>query len=380
MKTLTQMIEIARKELLHILRDRRTVVSTQLYALLGPILLVVTIGALAGDPQRTLRVGMVGQDAAITQALTQRGLEIVPQETVPLTAQALEKVDVVVAIPPDAAKARERHRSVQLDLFTGKDADQGRAEEEVRRAIGSLSARISSTALIRQGVAPVVTQPYRVNTVALDDTSKLGLFASVFILYIVLAPFLASSGAAIDSATGERERGTLALMRLQPLSPVAWVAGKWAVISLFGWAGALVTTVVSALTLHQLVPAQAVELNLGVGSVMLLALAALPVSLLASAVGFALALQARTTMEAQTRLTMVSILPVAVGLMATAGAAPQGVSLPVLFELTSLPAWLTGAAFPVSQALVSGVLSIALIVGVVLWGARRITSEDYWVA
>ncbi|MEO0425368.1 MAG: ABC transporter permease subunit [Pseudomonadota bacterium] len=380
MNHLKQLIEIARKELLHVLRDRRTVLSTQLYALLGPILLVVTIGALAGDPERTLRVGLVGDNAAITEALSQRGLDLVPLEEVPLAAEALDEVDVVIAIPEDAAQSREAYRPVLLDIYTGKDADQRRAEDEVRRAIGSLSSRISSTALLRQGVAPVVTQPYRINGVALDDTSKLGLFASVFILYIVLAPFLASSGAAIDSATGERERGTLALMRLQPLSPVAWATGKWAVISLFAWAGALVTTVVSALALHQLVPAQAAELNLGISSIITLAVAALPVSLLASAVGFALALQARTTMEAQTRLTMVSILPVAVGLMATAGAAPQGLALPVRFELTSLPAWLTGAAFPVGQAMVSGALSIALIVGVVLWGARRITSEDYWVA
>ena len=380
MSALQQMFEVTRKELTHVLRDRRTVVSTQLYALVGPVLLVATISAMAGDPDRASKIGVVGQAADLTRALEVAGFELQPVSEPPLSDEALKPLDAVLVIPDDYQRKREARRSVALTLFAGKAADSKRAAKRVSSVIRAHGARIGAIELLRRGVAPTVTQPVRVSTVDVSESSASDLFAKLLLMYIILAPFLAGTGAAIDTATGERERGTLALMRLQPLSPTAWVAGKWLVVAAFAWTGLIVTTVVSVLTLRAFAPTLCSGLALGPANIGLLCIAGLPVALMASAISFGLALQAKSTMEAQTRLTFISIVPVGLGLVSAIGRVPDGWAIPVLHELTALPDWIAGGSFPTVQTVASAAVGLVLIASILTWSGRRIVSEAYWVA
>lgn len=151
-------------------------------------------------------------------------------------------------------------------------------------------------------------------------------------------------------------------MRLQPVSPLAWVTGKWLVVVLFAWTGAVVTTLVSVFALQRFAPSIASSLALSPTHVALLCLTALPVALVASAVCFGLALQARSTMEAQTRLTLVTLLPVGLGLMiATSCAIPSGWTVPTLHELTALPEWIAGAPFPTQESLTTTLFAVVAV-------------------
>ena len=377
MKRFAQTLEIVRKELTHVLRDRRTVLSTQVYAVVGPVLLVATLSALSGDSERSSRIGSVGDLAPLRPALVEAGLELVTLPSAPLEVEGLAGVDAVLRAPVDLSARFEEHEAATIDLLLGDGPDAGRAERRVRAAVGRLAQRLSATELLRRGIVPSVAQPVKLQTVRLGGGGRPHLFATLTMMYIVLAPLLASTGAAIDTATGERERGTLALMRLQPLSSWSWVTGKWLVVALFAVGGTIVTAAASVVAVQLLAPAVASSLALDPAHLLVLCGATLPIGLVVSAVAFALALQSRSTMEAQNRITLLTLAPVAIGLLASAGRAPGGSAFPMLHEVTSLAGWLTGEAFPLQQAAVNALLSLGVVTATLLWAGRRIRSERY---
>ncbi|MEL6189089.1 MAG: ABC transporter permease, partial [Myxococcota bacterium] len=254
-----------------------------------------------------------------------------------------------------------------------------RAERRVASVVSAWSSRIANAELVLRGVAPNLVHPFSLQPVYVDSQSSPQRLASFFLLYVLLAPFLAGVGAATDSATAERERGTLQLMRLQPLIPWAWVFGKMLVVALFCWVGTAISIVVSLLALEALSPAAAEGWRFSADSISILLVAVTPMTLLASALLFAVALQARNTMEAQTRLTLTSVLPIAVGFwIIMAGPDVSSWSfLPFVHELDGLTRWMVGAAFPWTSAVLHFGLCAAGFVTVMVWGAQRIVSEDY---
>ena len=381
MKLLTQTFATASKELRHVLRDRRTVLSTQLYALAGPVLLVATIAAVTGDPDRDPRLGVVGADAApkLVKSLEASGLEVEPIVEAPLDRRALGERDAVLVIPKDFESLRASRKSAVLRLHLPEDADARRAERRVQNVISRMRSRIVDAELIQRGVSPTIPSPIGLRRVTVGGRGMSERFGTFLLLYIVLAPFLAGVGAATDSATGERERGTLHLMRLQPIDPRAWVLGKMLIVSLFCWAGTLCTTTISVFALERFAPVAAEGLRLTPSAVVTLIVAASPIALIAAAVLFAVALQAKNTMEAQTRLPLAAMLPMGVGfwiLMATPDLSAIGY-LPVVYEIDGVAGWMAGGAFPATAALINLALCLAVFSAVVLWGARRIVSESY---
>ena len=379
MKTWNHTLQTARKELTHVLRDRRTVMSTQLYALMGPVLLVAVLSAMTADADRAPQLGVIGAQNApeLIDALKTDGVQIEPCEERPLTKAALSPYDAVLSIPDDFRHQLDRRKRVALELFHADTADSRRTAETVHRVVRSHAGRQETNELLKRGISPTGIQPLRLQSINLSKSRRTALIATMLMMYLVIAPLVASAGAAVDTATGERSRGTLSLMRLQPISPLAWVTGKWLVVATFAWAGAVATAALCVVAIQALVPQLASSVNLSAESLGIISLASLPMAMLSAIVNFVLALQARSTMEAQTRLSLVAVVPAGIGLWAITQGTLQGLPIPLVHEVVGLSGWLSGQPFPLTATGISAAISIGIVAVGLYWSSRRIVSEAY---
>ena len=55
-------------------------------------------------------------------------------------------------------------------------------------------------------------------------------------MFIIMAVLYGALTAALDSTAGERERGSLEPLLMNPVSHLALVVGKWCAVALLAWA------------------------------------------------------------------------------------------------------------------------------------------------
>ena len=106
----------------------------------------------------------------------------------------------------------------------------------VRNLVAAYSGQISSLRLIARGVAPTVARAVRIEEVEVSSSQqRLATQLSVLPLLLVIAVLTGSMQLAIDSTAGERERGSLEPLLLNPVPRGVLATGKWLAASLFGW-------------------------------------------------------------------------------------------------------------------------------------------------
>jgi sodium transport system permease protein len=129
-------------------------------------------------------------------------------------------------------------------------------------------------------------------------------------LFLLMAVFVGGLHLAIDCTAGERERGSLEPLLVNPVSRGAVVAGKWLAIVTATVVAVLVALGGFSLAVAR-VPLQdlGVKFHLGAPELLGLLAACLPLALFAAALQMTLAFFARTFKEAQTYLSMLMILP-----------------------------------------------------------------------
>ena len=123
---------------------------------------------------------------------------------------------------------------------------------------------------------------------------------------------------AIDATAGERERGSLEPLLLQPVHARVLVLGKWLSTVVFGLIGGMLTLLCLSLAMHQL-PLEnlGLRLVLGVSESVQLMYIAMPLILFAGAAQLLLATIAKSFKEAQTYLSATMLLPMLPGLFAS---------------------------------------------------------------
>lgn len=245
----------------------------------------------------------------------------------------------IVQAPADAERAvRERHEDVVLIIEKDFEKDMARAVpapvklvsdvtreaarpkvNRVRNLVAAYSQMTGGLRLIARGVAPSVATAVRIEEVEISSTQeRLAMQLSVLPLLLVIAALTGGMQIAIDSTAGERERGSLEPLLLNPVSRGALAGGKWLAASLFG-CGAVVFSMLLTINVMRRVPWHDLGIRFTVTDGALLSLLALvlPVALLLSAVVLFASTFARLFKEAQSYLSMLMLLPMAPGIVST---------------------------------------------------------------
>jgi sodium transport system permease protein len=375
---------IYRKEMLDLLRDRRTLISMVAVPLLAMPLLYGGLIYLVTSSERKAR------EAAHTVAVREEA------GTLPGLRDALGAVDLVPVDDPDPRQAVLDRRAeagievagagerpaVRLYADLTRSASRA-ARDRAQLALGRLKDREVEERLRSRGVPAEWLEPFRVEPVNVATPKKMaGFFLGSFLGYlIVLLMLTGGMYPAIDMTAGEKERRTLEILLAAPAGRAEIVLGKVAatITAVLVTAALTVTSFGISFALGRGVPEfrqLSADVPVNAGALLLMLLTLLPVAVLSASVLLAVSLAARSYKEAQSYLTpllfvvmflaMVSVLPnVQMG--------PALALVPVLNASQLIKEILTGEAAPgvVALTFAANLAYAALAFGYAVWTFKR---------
>ena len=308
---------IFRKELKDHLRDRRSILSGLIMPVLGPLLLLLMFTLMASwvrEDQPLLVTVAGGQNAPNLIAFLQRSGAIVETAPADYEEQVRDgKLDLALSVPDDYGKEFGAGRSAPVQLIADSSRNKSRPQVfRARRLLEVYVRRMSALRMIARGVSPTLVAPLDLTDVDLATPEKTAAnVLSMIPLFLLMAVFVGGLHLAIDATAGERERGSLEALLVNPVSRGAVVVGKWLAVVAATMAAVLISLGGFELAIAR-VPLQdlGVKFHLGLPEALGLLAACLPLCLFAAALQMTLALFARTFKEAQTYLSMLMLVPI----------------------------------------------------------------------
>jgi sodium transport system permease protein len=135
-------------------------------------------------------------------------------------------------------------------------------------------------------------------------------------IFLVFAAFMGGMNVAIDAMAGERERGSLEPLLLNPVPRGAVVLGKWLTTVVLAWV-AIGVCLTAFLLAASLVPLQdlGVKARFDITAVLGMLATVVPLALFASAGQIMVSTYARSFKEAQTYIQLLLLLPMVPGMV-----------------------------------------------------------------
>jgi sodium transport system permease protein len=307
---------VLRKELTDYLRDRRSLSSALLMPILGPTLFAIMFTVIASwnreDAPLVVPVAGARNAPNLVAFLERHGAHV---ETAPLDYEQKIRdgdLDLAISVPDDYGKDFVGGRPAALQLVIDGSRNKSRAPvRRVEELLSQYSSQLGSLRLLARGVSPSLAAPLAVSEVDLATPEKIAAqLLNVVPILLLLACFVGGMHLAIDCTAGERERGSLEPLLVNPVSRSAIIAGKWLATVLVAMLALLVTLLAFEVALSR-VPLQdlGVKVNLSARDGARLFALATPLAMCAAAFELSLALFARTFKEAQTYLSLLIVVP-----------------------------------------------------------------------
>lgn len=351
------------KELTDALRDRRTLLMVVLSSVaIGPVILVVLSALIAGMEQRAearevYAVGMA-QAPTLRNHLERQGYSI-KEAPADHEQQLVSRRfgDPVLLIPKDFERDLAQGTMPVVEVVSAS-ANQ-RAQGSVGRITQLLQGFNREQAGLRlafRGVAPSLLQPVQIEERDLaDPRARAAQLTGMLPFFVLMAVLYGALNAALDTTAGERERGSLEPLLMNPAPRAALVLGKWGAVASVG----MLIAVLSSLSF---LPAQwllrsetlAAMFQYGMREAMLFLALLLPLAAALSALLMAVAIRCKTFKEAQANSTVVilavSMLPVTT-LFNQEGEKPWHLWTPALAQITLMGRVLKGEAMGAADLL-----------------------------
>jgi len=326
------------KELIDILRDRRTLIAMIIVPIvLYPLLMVGSIQVMAIQKETVVQeqifVGILekpGQREALTLLVNE---DVVPyrrlKEQDPDSAERERGLGESVEAPPfpnqEAIEAAVRNRSIHIglifhdeikdDYHQSNEIDAFYDEQETRsvsayvrllNTINRANKEYNRSRLKRLNLPDTFNQPFVLNSV--DLSSPPSILAHILPLILVLMTITGAIYPAIDLTAGERERGTLETLMVCPVPTIDLIFGKFLVVTTIAIMGAALNLGSVCATVYfggfdALVAGPGGGVPYGQMALILVCL--IPFAVLMSAIMLAVCSYARTFKEAQNYVTPV---------------------------------------------------------------------------
>ena len=308
---------VLRKELVDGIRDRRSVMSALLPPLMWPLMIVLMLNFIAEKRRQAddIELPIVGASHAETLVdwlKQQRGVEVVDGPEDPYAAVRDGDVKFVIVIPEDYNELFAQSKAVEVELVIDRsDDDAGVFVRRARRLLSSYSGQIGMLRLVARGVSPAVAAPIRIDEVDVSSAQQRAAMVMAFLpMFLVLATFVGGMNIAIDTTAGERERGSLEPLLVNPAPRKSIVAGKWLASVVFAWVSVLLTFVLLQQAMERApLESLGMRFQLDAGDVGALLAAVIPLAFLASGLQVLVASFARSYKEAQTYVSFLIFVP-----------------------------------------------------------------------
>ena len=382
-----QLLVVFRKELRDSSRDRRAILAIVIGVLVGPAVIGFMVNQLTerqrqAEQVRVPIVGAANAPAFVGWLRAQWGVTVVDGPENPERAVRDGDEDVVLVIPEDFAERFRESRAAPVSLVS--DGSRDSATPQVRRVRDLLlrySSEIAALRLVAHGVSPQVVTTIRIDEVEVSTAQERAASILNFLgLFMLMSALTGGVQLATDSTAGERERGSLEPLLINPAPRGALVGGKWLAASTASLIAVVLSMGFSAALLKlKLAPDIGVRIPLGpvqMGTILLAALSACP---LASALQMFVGTYSRSFKEAQSYIGILMTLPVMaiaiVGVMFPLRNELWMYAIPLLSQYTMVTSAIGGTAPDVIAFAIATTVSLGASVLLVTWTTRLFRSE-----
>jgi sodium transport system permease protein len=309
---------IYRKEMLDLLRDRRTLISMVIVpVVVFPLIMFIAtrlVGSMQAKAEREAKILTIGvkvSNAAIEDALRGAGLRIAGQDDL---QNAVEKKIVVAGVEEVSRAGQPPEIRVYSDNSNPTSAA---ASEKVRSALTDLKDATIRKQLRNSGIAESVLSPFVVSKINVAPPRKMAgmVWGSMLGYLLLLLMFSGGMYPVIDMTAGEKERRTLEAFLATPAGRDEIVFGKMLAAMSAIFLTALLTLGSVVVSIKSNRGGKSGEMQRVFGTIpldahtlTLILLTIIPVCILAAAVMIAIAMFARSFKEGQSYLTPLVLL------------------------------------------------------------------------
>lgn len=347
---LSRVFVVYRKEMRETLRDKRVLFGVFISPLVITPLLFFIMGYFFSqkavqDKAETLTIAIVKgtETKPFQDALTRDGtLSIieVPDAEAARNGIRQRAFRAALAVPAGATAQLERGETVKLEAFF--DPSNEKSNTALRRIQDSLkqfNQKTLTERLVKRGLSENLLKPTEVESKSVASEKSIGgLILSTILPYlIVLTGAFGGMTSAFDLGAGEKERGTMETLLVSPASRTEIILGKLLTIETVSVLSALfsILGIVSTFSLGLAYFGEAArgKIAISYGSVAIMALMVIPMTLLTSSLLLVVSAFARNQKEAQAYVLPFMIVVILPAMMSFALGAesPRGLSLiPIL--------------------------------------------------
>jgi sodium transport system permease protein len=309
---------VARKELIDLFRDRRTVM---LGLLMGPILfpvLILGLGSMAEKRARTqlesvLELPVIGAGHApnLVRYLATRDIDAVEPPADPERALREQEHDVVLRIPADFAELWRQSRMATVEILYDSSRQDSRIPvERVRAALAQYSQQVGALRMISRGLSPEATVAVMAaqRDVATPEARR-GMLLAFLPYLLILSAFLGGAYLVIDVTAGERERQSLEPLLATPSSRSAIMSGKILAACLFGMLSLALIVLAFRLS-FALAPRSMQLVSVSAPMMLQILLVLMPMVLIGTTLLTLIAASVKSVKEAQIYMSVLMLLPI----------------------------------------------------------------------
>ena len=373
---------VYRKEFIDALRDRRTLLTVLMSSvLMGPLVLVAISALVASLESRAeLReVVVVGMERAPTlQNYFERQTFTIKAAPRDFEAQlrAATLVDPVVVVPVDFEAALRRGEAPILEVVADSANQRSLAGSRmIEGLLAGFNRERASLNLALRGISLELTEAVRIDGRDLASTqTRATQITGMLPYFVMMAVLYGALNAALDTTAGERERGSLEPLLMNPLGRWLLVLGKWGAVATVGM-------LIAVLSCFSFLPGQwmlrsdtlAAMFQYGPREAALFLVVLLPFAAAVSALLMAVAIRCKTFKEAQASTSVVmlgaSLLPL-INVFSLGGDEPWYLWVPALAQNLLMTRVLKGEDFSTAQVVIPLVVCV-LITAAGVWFVAR---------
>lgn len=312
-----EMLAIYWKEISDAMRDRRTLMMVMFSSLLSvPFLLFIFSTVMSQVESQAVDRSVIAvnmQDAPSLENYMARQGYVVKAAPANYEEQSRNKelAKPVLIVPAHFEDDLAALKKVGLEIAydtSNRSAEMGLSP--LRKLLNGFVQEKAALDLLMRGIAPELLQNVEIKEKHLTraDERKVTI-TGMLPMFLIMAIVMGGMFAAIDTTAGERERGSLEPLMMNPVSGWQLAMGKTAAV-------ATVTLLIVLLTVASFFPAQSLiandalraEFQFGLKDAVAFLMILIPLAAALSAIQVALSLTCKTFKEAQVRNQIISLV------------------------------------------------------------------------
>jgi sodium transport system permease protein len=311
-------LTVAKKELLDLFRDRRTVMLGLLFTPLLIPAMLMGINSLAEKKQKTqlestLKLSVIGAERAPNLVAFLKSQNIEPQDPPRDAVGAVrdQTFDAVLRIPDEFPEQwRSSKPAVVEIIYDSSRQDSQIPVERIRATLQAYAGQLGALRVMQRGVDPSIATPLQVaQRDAATPEAKRGMILGIMLPYLlIISSFLGGAYLVIDVTAGERERQSLEPLLATPAARTAIMSGKILASCAFGMLSLFLILAAFKISLS-IGPAGMRSLTMSIPVIGQMLLVLLPMVLIGTTLLTLISASVKSVKEAQSFMTLLMLMP-----------------------------------------------------------------------